>query len=261
MIPSTSMAIADYLYDTKTRGKVILALQRAIAGEFIAADWHEFGYQSGHHDFIQGHGRLLRSLYFGDEDYGHCVFQVLEYFGTHDPAALQLLAEHPKIRTRLEDDAPEILAWAGLAVDHVVSATPPALSSGDVVVRALADADQLLRTSGPVSAIDRLHTALHGYFRFVCAGSGIAVDANASLPALFKALRTDHPALQFLGEHDKDMVRVMNGFANIIDALNTLRNNASVAHPSLHLLDHHEAALAVNATRTIFNYMQAKVGM
>nr|WP_286173324.1 abortive infection family protein [Duganella qianjiadongensis] len=117
-----------------------------------------------------------------------------------------------------------------------------------------------MHISGPVSAVDRLHTALHGYFRGLCADAGLSVADDASLTALFKALRTAHPILKDLGSYDNDMVRVLNGFANAIDAINSLRNNGSIAHPSEDLLGEPEAHLAVNATRTIFNYIQAKVG-
>lgn len=53
---------------------------------------------------------------------------------------------------------------------------------------------------------------------------------------------------------------MLHGFANAIDAINSLRNNGSIAHPSEDLLGEPEAHLAVNATRTIFNYIRAKVG-
>ena len=37
------------------------------------------------------------------------------------------------------------------------------ISASEVVRRALDDADSLMRTSGPLSAVDRVHTAMHGY--------------------------------------------------------------------------------------------------
>jgi hypothetical protein len=247
------------LLDAKARGKVILALQRAVVKQFTETDWIEFGYTSGQHDFIRNHGRLMRSLHFGDDDYGACVFQTLEHFANYDPDAIEHLLEHPKVRCQLNKEAPEVLSLLGLDSVQVQADALPVASSADVVLRALADAEHLLHANGPVSAVDRLHTALHGYFRSLCAGSGIDVPKDASVTALFKALRAEHPALQFLGKHDKDMVRVLNGFANALDALNFIRNNASVAHPNEHLLDEPEAMLALNATRTVFNYVRAKL--
>ncbi|WP_137009474.1 abortive infection family protein [Aquitalea aquatilis] len=247
------------LYDTKIRGKLILALQRAISKQFSETDWTDFGYSSGQHDYIRGHSRLLRSLHFGDEDYGSCVFQILEHLADYDHDAIKQLIDQPKVRRQLNKDSPDILALLGVDIEQVKTDVLPVVSSADVVLRALADAEHLLHANGPVSAVDRLHTALHGYFRSLCADSSIEASKDASITALFKALRTDHPSLQFLGEHDKDMVRVLNGFANALDALNSVRNNASVAHPNENLLDEPEAMLALNATRTVFNYVRTKV--
>jgi hypothetical protein len=42
-------------------------------------------------------------------------------------------------------------------------ANPSPAFTTDVVERALVDAEQLLSGSGPISAVDRVHTALHGY--------------------------------------------------------------------------------------------------
>jgi hypothetical protein len=60
-----------------SRDKAILALQRAIKASFDDSRWHELGYIVGKHDVIEGHPRLLRSLQWGDEDYGSCIFNVL----------------------------------------------------------------------------------------------------------------------------------------------------------------------------------------
>jgi hypothetical protein len=57
--------------------KAILALQKAIKATFDDTRWHELGYLLGKHDMIAGHDRLLRSLHWGDDDYGGCIFTVL----------------------------------------------------------------------------------------------------------------------------------------------------------------------------------------
>jgi hypothetical protein len=46
--------------------------------------------------------------------------------------------------------------------------------------------------------------------------------------------------------------------AATLDALNTIRNNASAAHPNEDLLGDPEALLAINAGRTIFTYVAQK---
>lgn len=237
----------------------MLALQRAVASQFTETDWIELGYETGEQEFIQSHGRLLRSLRFGDDDYGACVFKVLKNFSEQNINALQAVIDNKKVRHLLERDAPDILSELGLNAAHVPAVTPKALSASEVVERALADADNLLHTSGPISCVDRLHTALHGYLRALCAETSITGLEGAPVTALFKQLRAKHPSFQHLGAQDKDVIRILNGFGSVIDAINTIRNNASVAHPNDALLGEAEAALAVNVIRTLFHYISSKV--
>lgn len=237
----------------------MLALQRAAVSQFTETDWMELGYETREHEYIQSHNRLLRSLRFGDDDYGACVFQVLEYFFANNPDALHTVIENKKVRRVLERDAPDILSELGLNVAHVPTIPPKSISASEVVERALADADNLLHTSGPISCVDRLHTALHGYLRALCVEASLTGHEGASVTALFKQLRTEHPSFQRLGSQDKDVVRILNGFGSVIDAINTIRNNASVAHPNDALLDEAEATLVVNVIRTLFHYINSKV--
>lgn len=253
------MTLSDHLLDTKFVGKLILALQRAVASQFTETDWMELGYETGEHELIQRHDRLLRSLRFGDDDYGACVFQILKHFSEQNPEALQVLIDNKKIRRVLEHDAPEILSELGLNVAHVPAVTPQSLSASEIVERALADADNLLHSSGPISCVDRLHTALHGYLRALCVDAGLTGLEGIPVTSLFKQLRAAHPSFQHLGAQDKNIDRILNGFSSVIDALNTIRNNASIAHPNDALLGETEAALAVNVIRTLFHYISAKV--
>lgn len=59
------------------RNKVILVLKRAIASTFDDGKWRELGYLTDSIDIISNHPRLLRSLYWGDDDYEGCVITVI----------------------------------------------------------------------------------------------------------------------------------------------------------------------------------------
>lgn len=68
------------------RGKVILALGRAIVATFDPGRWLELGYLIGKQDLISRHDRLLRSLRFGDDDYsGHVSDVIPALLGTDGP--------------------------------------------------------------------------------------------------------------------------------------------------------------------------------
>jgi hypothetical protein len=128
-----------------------------------------------------------------------------------------------------------------------------------VVARALADAEALLRTSGATSGVARVHTALHGYLISVCDDFEISYPERPTMPQLLRRLRQEHPAFYDLGPRANDIERVLNSSATILDALNPLRNQASVAHPNPRLLDTDEAWLVINVARSLLAYFGAKL--
>jgi abortive infection Abi-like protein len=146
------------------------------------------------------------------------------------------------------DDAPDPVA------------NPNPAFTTEVAERALFDAEQLLSTSGPISAVDRVHTALHGYLREICLRlKGISTQPLASLDvtALFKVLRTTTVFGQ--SAHSQHAEKLAQGLAVTIDALNPLRNQGSMAHPNPVLLTEAEAMLAINSARTILHYVDTTV--
>lgn len=252
------MGIEKIEYDIKLRGQLMLALQDAIVKRFDAGNWHELGHLTGSYDYIKSCSRLFQSLHWDNDDYGSCVFQALEDITRDDNNALITIIEHKKIKPYLEKEYPEILSELGFNEAHV-SRVLPSISATEVVRKALIDADSLLLSSGAISAIDRLHTALHGYLRSVCAEAEIDVPDNAAITALFKELRTKHSAFKNLGHQEKEIHRILTSFGTVVDSLNTIRNHGSIAHAN-ELLENDEAELTVNAVRTLFNYVVKKVG-
>lgn len=77
--------------------------------------------------------------------------------------------------------------------------------------------------------------------------------------ALLRKLEAQHPRLQDLGPRAQDVRKVLNAFANVLDAMLPVRNQASVAHPNAELLDEPEAHLVINAGRTLLHYLDAKL--
>ncbi len=126
----------ELLGDSVWRGPLVLAMQRAMLAEFNSSDWHELGYLTGCHDYIRGHARLLRSLGFGDDDYGACIFQALEHFANNGTQALVAVVDHPKVRPHLEREQAAKLIEMGYQAGHV-PAVLPTVSASEVVRRAL----------------------------------------------------------------------------------------------------------------------------
>jgi hypothetical protein len=137
--------------------------------------------------------------------------------------------------------------------------TPDLRITSDVVRRAIADAETLLRDGGPTSAVDRVHTGLHGYLKAACDEQEITYPTDPSILDLFKRLRQEHPRLQVLGPHQEPVLKVLRSLGAVMDALNPARNKGSVAHPNDELLDPDEAMLFINAARTVLQYLDAKL--
>jgi len=139
-----------------------------------------------------------------------------------------------------------------------VGVSSPALRTDAAAVsRALNDAERLLQTNGAVSAVDRVHTALHGYMRELCSEAGIDPGPVDTTTALWKRVKSAHPVLANASPNAQHIQRIVSGVATILDALNPVRNNASVAHPNDELLSEAEAMLAVNAGRSILHYLES----
>ncbi|MGO2141770.1 MAG: abortive infection family protein [Leucobacter sp.] len=171
-----------------------------------------------------------------------------------------VLEKYPASSEQQKVFQPRVEEWIRrLEGAPIVASVKPVESMRTVVRQALVDAENLIRTSGPASAIDRVHTALHGHLKHLCAETGIDLPDQATLQVAMKRLREQHPQLVPSGERADEVSRVLYSMATTLDALTTLRNNASAAHPNDALLGDEEALLAINAARTIFAYVDSKV--
>ncbi len=137
--------------------------------------------------------------------------------------------------------------------------TPNLLITSDTVEMALADAEQLIHSRGAISGVDRVHTAFHGYLRAVAIKAGIEVADDANAIQLFKVIQDQHPAFAKTGPRAEDITRIVRAMATILDALNPLRNRASIAHPNESLLEEPEAMLVINIVRTLLHYLNTKI--
>ncbi len=166
-------------------------------------------------------------------------------------------ADAPATRTAAARDS---LLEVAARLERQPGVLPPVPQmTSDVVDRALRDAETLIQTSGPTSAVDRVHTALHGYLVLQCRTAGVAYEETDPMPALLRKLRRDHSGLRDLGPRADDIAKVLNASGAILDALLPLRNRASVAHPNEELLGDEEARLVINVGRSLLTYLDAKL--
>jgi hypothetical protein len=138
---------------------------------------------------------------------------------------------------------------------------PSTLITSDVVERALRDAERLIAGEGATSGVDRVHTAFHGYLKAVATNAGLSVPERAEIRELYKLIREKHPAFQQARLQQTELDKILRSLAGIVETLNPLRNQASVAHPNAELLEEPEAMLAINSVRTLMHYINARTNV
>jgi hypothetical protein len=179
--------------------------------------------------------------------------------GIFDMIPPPMKAEDDQSRKRLEVHKELLSVAARLEADGQVD-TPIIRHTIEVVFEALKDAEALLKTRGPKSAVDRAHTALHGYLKRLCHDRGVGMPGDPSLTAVFKVLREKLLEFSVIFPHDTEAKRVLGSMASALDSLNTIRNRGTMAHPNELLLDDPEAMLYINLARTVMAYIEAKTG-
>jgi len=146
--------------------------------------------------------------------------------------------------------------------DDVAHVSAPVLKvTSDVVEIALSDAETLLAGGKALSAVDRAHTSFHGYLKAVCQDANIPFGSDPSITDLFKLIRSSHPSLTAAIPGMKDVDQILRPMATIVNSMNPLRNNGSVAHPNEHLLEQPEAMLVINAVRTLLHYLNSRLSV
>jgi hypothetical protein len=222
----------------------------------------DFSYRT-HADFYPEYCDLEIDPYELDGTTRERFIQILSSRPPHEQAKIirGILEKYPpgSSELRTETSAAELVALAERLERGGMVAPANLTMTSEVVRRALDDAEALLQRGGATSAVDRLHTMLHGHLQYLCAEASIAFDREDTMVALLKKLRQSHPKLQNLGPRAQDIDTVLKASGSILDALNPVRNNASVAHPNKELLGRSEAELVINVGRSILSYIDSKI--
>ena len=145
-----------------------------------------------------------------------------------------------------------------VAIENFIAPPENSDDSESIVSIAFSHANNLIRSGQAPAAVDRVHTALHAYFRQICTDQVIHITDELAPTGIFKIIREKHPAFKVSGPRQADIDRLLKAFSTVVDSMSTIRNKASLAHVN-ELLDEPEATAAINASFTLFRYIQDRM--
>lgn len=163
----------------------------------------------------------------------------------------------PKTRTselkrNLEVEAGKLDQAGGLLSD------PDLATTSEILFEVLEDAKSLIQHRKVASAVDRVHTAFHGYLRTLCEAEGISFVQADDLVKLIKLLFEKHPRLA-ISVKTNEVQNIVRNLVSISDSLNPIRNQGSRAHPNKMVIEEPEATLTINAIYSVLTYLDQKI--
>lgn len=132
---------------------------------------------------------------------------------------------------------------------------PELVITSTTVNQAIRDAKTLLKNEGAVSAVDRMHTVLHGYLKQVCRDADIEYNTEDTINQLLNKLKLKHPDLVIKNDNAD---KILKNLANVLDKVNPLRNNSTLAHANDVLLEEDEAMFVINTINTVLSFLNSK---
>jgi hypothetical protein len=215
-------------------GKVVLACQRCIIATFSNERWHELGYLTGTHDVIANHNRLLRSLYWRDEDYPACVLSILPRILGHAYERLIDVHEYLGLRRWLQQNEPSLAAnLYGVAVIEPQPADLANLTDPTAILEHL---DRLHRSLGsdPAQTLGTAKELIESTAKLVLSELGETMTAVMQFPSLVDAAQKAlalHPLSVAPTEQGGTAARrVLGGLATIARGVDELRNLYGTGH-------------------------------
>lgn len=125
-----------------------------------------------------------------------------------------------------------------------------------VIKKATDDATLFLRNGEYASAVDRIHTAFHGYLRQLLTEHQVAFVRDDSISALYNKLHDYYGNCIQPPDVATKIKTIMRSGAGIIHSVNELRNNNTIAHPNGPLIQEREARLVIGLLDVIVDYIE-----
>jgi hypothetical protein len=130
--------------------------------------------------------------------------------------------------------------------------------TSETVEHALNQARTLIVSHGAPAALDRVHTVFHAYLKAACKKTGLPMPNDRPGAIELLGLLRKHRIVSFEPELETLVNQTFRGVQKAVDALETFRNEHSLAHPQ-EMLPEAEALFVINVTQAMLRYLDARL--
>ncbi|HEY3296819.1 MAG TPA: abortive infection family protein [bacterium] len=217
----------------KERDRLVLAIVRCIHATFSQSEWDELAYITHGQKIIYEHPRLFRSMFFGDEDYKSCIFDVVEGLIKADAQVVDAMLDFIKLRDWLKENYPSEASYLFGDPDLIFEPLEK------VAIRNSHDVTHHLRRireavdSDPEQAIGSAKELVESVLKVIIEGSGEKPggdDFPQLLRRVQKMLDLDPSAITVNAKGADTVRRVLSNLGQVAIGIDELRNLYGTGH-------------------------------
>jgi hypothetical protein len=155
----------------------------------------------------------------------------------------------------------EILGWIEQLKGNGLVEMEDLTHTYEIVQETLNQCQTLISEHSSSAAIDRAHTALHGYFKNVCKEAGLIIsESDPKIQDYWSLIKTEHPKFQVdVKQYNLPINQVVASIAKLLENLNVARNKHAFSHPNEDIMGEEEAKFCINLFRSILQYIDRKL--
>ncbi len=219
--------------ESRKRDKFVLAIKRCIENTFSESEWEELGYLTGGKEVIYNHPRLLKSLAFGDGDYGGNILDVVEQLIDIDPKNLQVIQDFVGLHNWLRDNDPRYYEeFYGHSNTHLATVERLSIRSSfelDQHISRIRDAVK----KDPELAIGATKEMLESVMKTIVESFGLSADKK-DMPDLLKLVQKNmnlEPSEVSPSSKGAETIKkTLSNLGQIVTGINELRNLYGTGH-------------------------------
>ena len=159
-------------------------------------------------------------------------------------------------RVRIAQLFQPIIDMLNASEDNAAVDFPKVSLQSNTVRQAIADAELFIRERKYESAVDRIHTAFHGYLRQILDRHQIVYQSDDTLPSLYAKLHSYYGAAIQPPDVAGRIRDIIRSGSNMVIKINELRNNNTVAHANTQLIQKREAELVIRMLNALWDYIE-----